>query len=231
MATAIGRKIITGSWKAGTARPKASQACVPILPLWHHRRMLVYEERYHWTQTSTTILIGCGMLMIIGALAGSPRTSVVLQVLLVAAGGCGAFFDVLYPASRKVALRVDASGITLGGSPLRYKATTRVIPWPEVQGVFLWQRGFGRYLGVERTDEAPPLSPGGTGRADRTRSFSADPQVPPLTLAVEAPPVAWRPSPLTTRACRKPSPTTRPPSTSSSSVRYAWAGRLDDRFT
>ncbi len=148
--------------------------------------MLVYEERYHWTQTSTTILIGCGMLMNIGALAGSPRTSVVLQVLLVAAGGCGAFFDVLYPASRKVALRVDASGITLGGSPLRYKATTRVIPWPEVQGVFLWQRGFGRYLGVERTDEAPPLSPGGTGRADRTRSFSADPQVPPLTLAAGA---------------------------------------------
>ena len=149
--------------------------------------MLVYQERYHWTQTSTTILIACGMFMIIGALAGSPRSSVVLQVLLVAFGGCGAFFDVLYPASRKVALRVDASGITLGGNPLRYKATTRVIPWHEVQGVFLWQRAFRiRYLGVERPDEAPPLSPGGTGRADRTLSFYAGPQVPPLALAYGA---------------------------------------------
>jgi hypothetical protein len=149
--------------------------------------MLVYEERYRWTQTSTTVLIGCGMLMIIGALATSPRSSVVLQVLIVAVSGCGAFFDVLYPASRKVALRVDASGITLGGTPWRYKATTRVIPWHEVQGVLLWQRAFGiRYLGVERTDEAPPLSPGGTGRADRTLYLSADPQVPPLTLAAGA---------------------------------------------
>jgi hypothetical protein len=41
--------------------------------------------------------------------------------------GYGAFLSVVVPASRKVALRIDAIGITLGGSPLRYKATTRVI--------------------------------------------------------------------------------------------------------
>jgi hypothetical protein len=151
--------------------------------------MLVYEERYHWTRASTTALIGGGMFMIIGALARphGPGPWAVLQVILVAFYGFCVFCAVLQPASRKVALRVDASGITLGGYLLRYNVTTRVIPWDEVQGVFLWQRANGiRYLGVERPDEAPPLSPGGTGRADRTLSFSADPQVPPLTLAAGA---------------------------------------------
>jgi hypothetical protein len=109
-----------------------------------------------------------------------------LRVVIVAVFGCGAFLTVMVPASRKVALRIDASGITLGGNPLRYQAITRVIPWNEVQGVFLWQRRPGvRYLGVERPPDAPPLSPGGTGKADRTAFYLApNPQVPSPTLKV-----------------------------------------------
>jgi hypothetical protein len=109
-----------------------------------------------------------------------------LRVVIVAVFGCGAFLTVIVPASRKVALRIDASGITLAGNPLRYQATTRVIPWNEVQGVFLWQRRPGvRYLGVERPPDAPPLSPGGTGKADRTAFYLApNPQVPSPTLKV-----------------------------------------------
>lgn len=146
---------------------------------------LVYEERYHWTRSSTTALMGCGLFVLFAVLLPMP---IPLRVAIVALGGCGAFLSVFFPASRKVALRVDASGITLGGNPLRYKATTRVIPWHEVQGVFLWQRAAGvRYLGVERPDEAPPLSPGGTGKADRTALFlSPDPQVPSLTITAGA---------------------------------------------
>jgi hypothetical protein len=55
-----------------------------------------------------------------------------------------------------------------------------------VQRVFLWQRGPGvRYLGVERPAEAPPLSPGGTGKADRPALYlSPNPQVPSPTLKV-----------------------------------------------
>ena len=156
-----------------------------MLRLWHHRRVLheslVYEERYHWTRTSNTALIGCGIFVLFAVLLPMPLP---LRVAIAALAGCGAFFSVIVAASRRVALRVDASGITLGGSPLRYKATTRVVPWHEVQGVFLWQRANGvRYLGVERPAEAPPLSPGGTGRADRTAlCLSPDPQVPALTL-------------------------------------------------
>ena len=158
-----------------------------MLRLWHHRRMLreslVYEERYHWTRNSTTALMICGMLVLFGVLLPMRLT---LRVPIVGIAGCGAFLSVIVPASRKVALRIDASGITLGGNPLRYKATTRVIPWHEVQRVFLWRRGPGvRYLGVERPDAALPLSPGGTGQADRPALYlSPNPQVPSPTLKV-----------------------------------------------
>ena len=144
---------------------------------------LVYEERYHWTRASTIALTGCSVLVLVGVLAPVPLP---MRVVVVALCGSGAFLTVIVPASRKVALRIDASGITLGGNPLRYKATTRVIPWHEVQRVFLWRRRPGvRYLGVERFADAPPLSPGGTGKADRPAFYlSANPQVPSPTLKV-----------------------------------------------
>ena len=102
------------------------------------------------------------------------------------AGGYGAFLSLIVPSSRKVALRIDANGITLGGSPMRYKATTRVVQWCEVQRVFLWRRRPGvRYLAVERPADAPPLSPGGAGKADRPAFYlSRNPQVPTPTLKV-----------------------------------------------
>jgi hypothetical protein len=69
---------------------------------------------------------------------------------------------------------------------MRYKATTRVVQWHEVQRVFLWRRGPGvRYLAVERPADAPPLSPGGAGKADRPALYlSPNPQVPTPTLKV-----------------------------------------------
>lgn len=145
-----------------------------------------YEERYRWTRTSGTALAVCSVLVLLGVVATGTRFPVPLRVFLIAAGGCGAFLSLVVPLSRKVALRVDASGITLGGNPLRYKATTRVVPWPEVQRVFLFERQMGvRYLSVERPADAPPLSPGGAGTADRLPFYrSVYPQVPSPTLRV-----------------------------------------------
>lgn len=133
---------------------------------------LVYEERYRWTRTTVYALAACCGFMLF-AIAAS-QVPLLLRAIIVACFSYGAFLSVLVPASRKVALRVDASGITLGGSPLRYNATTRVVPWHEVQGVFLWRRGPRvRYLSVERPYDAPPLSPGGTGKADRPALYLA----------------------------------------------------------
>jgi hypothetical protein len=154
--------------------------------LWQDRRVpsdpVVYEERFRWTRTSGTALLACSMFTILGI--ALPRMPLLLRVALITFCACGAFFSVVVPLSHRVALRVDASGITLGGYALRYKATTRVVPWSEVQRVFLFQRQTGvRYLSVERPADAPPLSPGGTGMADRLPfSGSMYPQVPSPTL-------------------------------------------------
>lgn len=159
-----------------------------MVRLWQHRRMLtdtlVYEERYRWTRTSVTALALCSALVLVAVAV--PVMPLPLRVVIIACCGFGAFLSVLVPASRKVALRVDASGLTLGGNPLRYKATTRAIPWHEVQRVFLWRRGPGvRYLSVERPADAAPLSLGGTGTADKPALYlSPYPQVPAPTLKV-----------------------------------------------
>jgi len=146
---------------------------------------LVYEEHYRWTRTSVTALALCSALVL--AAIAVPQMPLPLRVVVIAGCAYGAFLSVIVPASRKVALRVDANGLTLGGNPLRYKATTRAIPWHEVQRVFLWRRGpVGvRYLSVERPADAAPLSLGGTGKADRPALYLApDPQVPAPTLKV-----------------------------------------------
>ena len=159
-----------------------------MVRLWHHCRMLpdavIYEERYRWTRPSATALALCSALVLL-AIAVS-QIPLLLRVLLVAFCGWGAFLSAFVPASRKTALRVDASGVTLGGNPLRYKKSTRTVPWDEVQRVFLWRRRPGvRYLSVERPAGAALLSPGGTGKADRPAFYLArDPQVPSPTLRV-----------------------------------------------
>jgi len=156
--------------------------------LWQHRWVpqdpLVYEERYRWTQASVTALAVCSVFVLIAIAALT--MPLLLRVAVAAVFGCGAFLCVIVPASRRVALRIDANGITLGGNPLRYQGTTRVVPWHEVQSVFLWRRGPGvRYISVERTPDASPLSPDGTGKADRPALYLApDPQVPSPTLRV-----------------------------------------------
>jgi hypothetical protein len=72
--------------------------------------------------------------------------------------------------SRKVALRVDESGVTLGGSPLRYAATTAHVPWRDVEAVVLWRQELAAgmpYIGVLRPHGAPALPGIPTGTAGR----------------------------------------------------------------
>ena len=162
--------------------PRASNGPAPSDT--ESRQSLVYEERYRWTLTTVRALtLCCGFVLLAIAV---PQMPLLVRTIVAACFGFGAFFSVLVPASRKVALRVDVSGFTLGGHPLRYNATTRVVPWHEVQRVFLWRRGPRvRYLSVERPYDAPPLSPGGTGKADRPALYLApNPQVPSPTLKV-----------------------------------------------
>lgn len=84
---------------------------------------------------------------------------------------------------RKIAFRVDQTGITLGGGPFRYGATTRFFPWANISQIIIWQRQIPftvwrwtvfsipiRYIGLQRRADAPPVSGDATGRLDRPDS-------------------------------------------------------------
>ena len=89
--------------------------------------------------------------------------SLVLRVVTLVFFGGALLVLIATTASRQVALRVDASGVLLGGSPARYRATTRLIPWADISEIVLWRQPLphGRrmlYVGVSRRPGAPPLA-------------------------------------------------------------------------
>jgi hypothetical protein len=55
-------------------------------------------------------------------------------------------------ASRLVALRVDETGLTLGGGPLRYATTTEVVPWSQLRAVRLTREAQAPYHTVVTAD-------------------------------------------------------------------------------
>lgn len=137
----------------------------------------LYVERYRWTPT-----IACGVGIDLGFVAIGVFLSppLIIRVLIVASFGWAALFSVATVLSRKVALRVDEAGVTLGGGVFRYTETTRFHRWEDVEAITLWQRyipmtifrwtpfalGPIRYIGVRRRSGAPPITPAGRGRAD-----------------------------------------------------------------
>lgn len=126
----------------------------------------VYEVRARWTQQHK-YFTGFSVLALVTFFL-ELELPLLVRVITIAISAAAAGWGILIPATRMMVLRVDDAGITLGGSIPRPGATRRVIPWSEVRAVFVWHRPYiGARLFVERPAEAPPLSPGGTGPADR----------------------------------------------------------------
>lgn len=136
----------------------------------------VYEARYGFTPKSTFVVIV--------AAAGSAAVilldfSLFLRIATLALFGVGGLWYLIGLLSRKVALRVDRDGITLGGKPPRYKATTRFIPWAEVETVVLFTQVIPtlhgtvkmRHVGVQRK---PGTSPAPTGIQRVARILTTD---------------------------------------------------------
>jgi len=120
----------------------------------------MYVARYGWNRRSGSLVIGAAVFVLVALTA--PMSLALRVVTLVFFGG-GALVVIANIASRRVALRIDASGITLGGSPGRYRSTTRLIPWADIKEVVLWRQPmpYGRsmrYVAVARRKGAPPLA-------------------------------------------------------------------------
>jgi hypothetical protein len=126
-----------------------------------------YEERFRPTRRGVLQLLGCAAFVALALLMGSEMHIAIRVVTVVFFGGGGLVLAAM-TFSRKVALRVDESGVTLGGSPLRPGAEATVVPWDEIEEVVLWrQHAPGStldYVGLVRGEGLPPLQGSGAGR-------------------------------------------------------------------
>jgi hypothetical protein len=93
-----------------------------------------YQVRYEWDRRIWTVVCAAAAVILITINLPMPLlpTIVLIGGGLLAVLGC-----LLY---RRVALRVDAAGVTLGGRPMRYRTAATVVPWPDIEAVELWQR-------------------------------------------------------------------------------------------
>jgi hypothetical protein len=144
----------------------------------------VYVARYGWNRRTGSLIIGAAVFVL---LAVTVPMSLALRVVVLVFFGGGALVFIASIATRRVALRVDASGVTLGGSPGRYRSTTRLIPWADISAVVLWRQPmpYGRsvrYVGVARRKGAQPLAGRRGRRAGRVTARALTPGVSGDTL-------------------------------------------------
>ncbi|MFJ2264259.1 hypothetical protein ACIOKD_39295 [Streptomyces sp. NPDC087844] len=117
-----------------------------------------YQERYGWDLKTTGLVALCAVFTAALLLPDIPLFARILGLPLFGGGGLLLAYSAL---SRKVAFRVDETGVLLGGSPARYKATTAHVPWGDVEGFVLWRQATGSaslpYVGVTRRKGSPAL--------------------------------------------------------------------------
>lgn len=154
-------------------------------------RAPVYEARYGWDRRTVGILAICAAFTAALLLPDMPLSARVLGLPLFGGGG---LFMAFVALSRKVAFRVDETGVLLGGSPARYRATTAHVPWSDVTGFVFWRQTVGGgttlpYVGVTRREGSPALpGDGPTARAVLGALVPVPPEVAMSSRAVNG----WR---------------------------------------
>ncbi|MEY9968603.1 hypothetical protein ABIA33_006687 [Streptacidiphilus sp. MAP12-16] len=122
-----------------------------------------YEVRYGWNRKSVFVLLG-SLAFLAAPLLFSQYSSArvdgitvpmpVISVLSALLGLCGVVAGLATVLSRRLALRVDADGVTLGSLPLRSATGEAFVPWEEITAVELWVQHAGRarmpYVGLHR---------------------------------------------------------------------------------
>ncbi|MFC4114305.1 hypothetical protein [Nonomuraea zeae] len=121
----------------------------------------VYQARYGWDLRTIGIVAGGAVFTAAMLLLDMPLVMKILGLALFGAGGLSMAYMAYMASSRKVAFRVDETGVLLGGSPIRYSATTAHVPWEDITGFVLWRQAVPGaslpYVGVTRREGAPAL--------------------------------------------------------------------------
>jgi hypothetical protein len=142
---------------------------------------ITYETHHGLGGRTGPGLLLC-LVFVIGAFAARLPAGALIAVLLVF-GGAGTML-LVNGLSGRIALRVDASGITLGGTPLRYKSTTRFVPWSDIERIVVWQRWQPR--------GGPLVYIGLAGPADALQADGRVARLAARANALAAPPVPGR---------------------------------------
>ncbi|MCH0538655.1 hypothetical protein I3F58_03580 [Streptomyces sp. MUM 203J] len=151
-----------------------------------------YSARYGWDRRTLGVVAVCAAFCSTVLLPGAPLA---LYLLVLPFFGGGGLFLACVALSRRVAFRVDESGVLLGGTPPRHRATTAHVPWDDIEAVVLWrQTGAAHmpYVGLARREDAPRLP--GAGQGDRARALSGFlvPDVPPDVVMASRAVNGWR---------------------------------------
>ena len=150
---------------------------------------MVYEERYRWTARGGWAFGVLFLFLVLAFVVPMPVVARVLEAVLFG----GVCLLIGWPSvSRRMALRVDERGITLGGSPFRYGATTRLHAWGDIERVVLWDRITAsqarrgrpgrmfppiRCIGLQFRPGAPPIDGKDLGPLDQPASAAPVPGV------------------------------------------------------
>jgi hypothetical protein len=106
-----------------------------------------YQEKYGFSAGYARLLFVCVAFVLGGIFIPLPTALRVVELVVFGSGGLVLLFLGLQ-ATRLAALRVDAAGITLGGSPAKYASTTTVVPWAELRTVRLTRQPEAPFLPV-----------------------------------------------------------------------------------
>ncbi|MGW3597671.1 hypothetical protein [Streptomyces sp. NPDC005167] len=155
-----------------------------------HNSSPVYQARYGWDLKTAGVVALSAVFTAVLLLPGMPLFAQILGLPLFGGGG---LFMSYVALSRKGAFRVDETGVLLGGSPARYRATTSHVPWDDITGFVVWRQPAGGaslpYVGVTRRKGAPALP--GDGPKARAALKYLVPVPPDVALASRAV-TGWR---------------------------------------
>ncbi|MFI6785667.1 hypothetical protein [Micromonospora sp. NPDC050276] len=153
-----------------------------------------YEERFCFTRRDLLLVPTSAVFVTVGValLRDEPLPGVVATGL----GGAFLLLRLVSVLSGRVALRVDAAGVTLGQTPPWPSSHTAVVPWSDIEAIVLWTQQAGLatvpYVGLQRRPGLPPLPGSARSRRLWRLNKALVPHVPPAVIADSRPASFWR---------------------------------------
>jgi hypothetical protein len=155
-----------------------------------------YQVRFGLVRRDLLLIPASAVFLAVGILL--VRESPLIGVAGMLLGGGYLALRLITALSRRVALRVDVTGVTLGAVPPWPRTHTATVPWSDIEAVVLWRQATARrtsvrYLGLQRRAGLAPLPGSLRSGLLKKMTRSVVPRDVPLQLAIDSRPVSlWR---------------------------------------